>query len=460
MSNIKVRLQYDPTGRNADNLVGSEAHDLKAVAGFPYKIITLDNGGFYTRSLRVYDSAYNKLSPGVDYIYTYRHAVLSQELGLNICSAIVFLDPTRVGTVYCSAQMVGGDAAFSLTVITDYVIWFNSQPVGYVPRNDDFNGNEPQWKPGELDIERWHLDTYQPFNNEIYDMARSINGATGPYEQDFRDHVLADYNAFLLLFNDRLQRHIDDKGNPHVDVKDDVGLGLVENYTVASEQIARAGQSNTTYLTPALSWAVVDEFAIKPMNNHINLRPANPHRTTPETIDSPVKTVVDAKANTKYLRNEQVVNADYFANSANPDPSSEAYTYYDYYQYARSKIAALEFLAQNGGGFINPYRIGRGSPAGNTALNGDGLWVTWDSIIVQQAPPPSPVVMICGAFGDRNVGHNFVITQPWARTVPVGSVAFYYLDTLYWWGSGNGAIQLGGRTTCGSFKTASGWIMI
>lgn len=453
MSNIRVRLSYDPTGRNPDNLIGSEAHDLKPVSGFPYKIITLEHGGYYTKSLRVYDANYNKLTLDQDYIITYRHDVLSKQLGLDICSAIVFLDKTRTGNVFTSAQMVGGDMAFSLTVIPDYVTWYGQQIANYVPQNNDFNGNEPQWQPGELDKERWRLDTFEPFNNEIYEMSRAVSGATGTYEQDFRDKVKVDYNAFLDLFNDRLELHIQDKANPHVDVKDDIGLNLMQNYELASDAIARAGTSNAHFMTPLLSWATVDELALKPLNVHINNH-SNPHRTTPATLSAPLKTEVNAKANTKYLRNEQVANTDYFDNGTTP------YSYANYYYAARYNLPALGFAAGGGNGYIDPRRIGRGTPTSTTALNGDGVWVDWATIIVQHGAPPSPVVVTVGAFGDRNTGHNFVISQPWQWTVPVGSLALYYVDALYRWGTGNGSWQLGGRTTCGSYKSASGWIMI
>ena len=453
MSNIRVRLSYDPTGRNPDNLIGSEAHDLKPVSGFPYKIIELEHGGYYAKSLRVYDANYNKLTLGQDYIITYRHDVLSRELGLEICSAIVFLNKTRTGNVFTSAQMVGGDMAFSLTVIPNYVTWYGQQGANYVPQSNDFNGNEPQWQPGELEKERWRLDTFEPFNNEIYEMRRSVAGASGSYEQDYRDHVKADYNAFLDLFNDRLQRHIDDKANPHTDIKDDVGLSLMQNYEVASEAIARAGLSNVHYMTPLLSWATVDELAVKPLNLHIGNQ-QNPHQTTPAKIDAPIKTVVDAKANTKYLRNEQVANTDYFDNGVTP------YTYAQYYNLARTNLPALGFLAGGANGYIDPRRLGRGNPTATTALNGDGVWVDWSSIIVQHGAPPSPVVVTVGAWSDRYAAHNFIVSQPWAYTVPVGSLALYYLDASVLWGAGNGGIYLPARTTCGSFKSASGWIII
>lgn len=453
MANIYVRLSYDPTGRNPDNLIPGEPHDLQSINGFPYKILPMDNGGFYSDTLRVYNSSYAKMTLGVDYIFTYRYANLSDKLGLDVEGVIVFLDPNLSGQVYLSAQMVGGDVAFSLTTVEDYISWYNQQPDGYIPKSKDYAGNEPIWKPGELDKERWALDTYQPFNNEIYKMRRAVQGLSGNYEQEYRDKVLTDYNAFLDLFNDRLERHIRDEANPHQDTKDDVGLNLVENYALATELDARAATANNLYLTPLLSWATIDEKAIKPLNLHIGNR-SNPHQTTPETISAPRKPVVDAAVNSKYLRNEQVVNADIFTDGAT------AYGYNEYYQFARRNIPAPNFVADASAGWIDPRRIGRGTPSANTALNGDGQWVTWDSIIINHGPPPSPQVFPIGAMGSAAQGHQFVISQPWAFSAPVGSIAFYRVQTQYIWGAGNGTYVNSFPIVFGSYKSASGWIQL
>lgn len=454
MANIYVRLSYDPSGRDPDNLISGEPHDLQSISGFPFKIVTMVNGGFYSRSLRVYNADYEKLSPGIDYIYTYRFANLSDKLGLEVAADIVFLDPARTGKIYLSAQMVGGDLAFSLTAVEDYISWFSQQPVGYIPREMDYAGNEPIWKPGELDKERWKLDTFQPFNNEIYQMGRAIQGQTGPYEQDFRENVTKDYNDFLDLFTDRLERHIRDEANPHEDVKGDVGLNLVENYVLATEQSARAGMANNEYLSPLLSWATVDQFALIPLNKHI-ADETNPHRTTPEKIDSPIKTVVDATAATKYFRNEQVADTDYFSNGV------DSYAYNEYFKLARRDIPADNFVSGGANGYLDPRRLGRGTPAANTALNGDGQWVTWDSIIIQQGAPPSPTIYSAGSgWGSPSSAHYWLTRQPWAFSAPTGSVCFYRVPTVYTWGYGNGGASGQINVIHGSYKTATGWIQM
>lgn len=453
MSNVKVWLTYDPTGRNPDNLISGESHELAAINGFPYKIVTMEHGGFYARSLRVYDASYTPMVLDVDYIVTYRYANVSTRLGLEVCSDVVFLNKNQTGNVYLSAQMVGGDIAFSLTSVIDYIDWYDLQPADYIPRSYDFNGNEPVWAPGELERERWHLDTYQPFNNEIYELSRAVSGATGTYEQDFRDKVTNDYNDFLDRFNDRLQRHIDDKLNPHVDLKGYIGLPLVENYALADEVEARTGTANNLYLTPLRSWQLIDQKAVQPMNTHIQDL-SNPHQTTPEKIGAPTKVVVDETAATKYFSDETVVNTNYFTDTILD------YTYSDYYQYARKDIPAANFAVGGTNGYIPPSRLGRGPTNDKTVLRSDGQWVSWDTIIVERGNPPSPNIVLLGAFGSAQAGHNYAMSLPAAWTAPIGSLFFYTVYTQYWWGTGNGGLVTGHQLIYGSYKTANGWIIL
>lgn len=457
MADIYVKYPYDPTGKNPDNLVSGELHTLAPVSGFPYKIITMNNGGFFARSVRVYDANYNRLTESVDYILTYRYAHSSQMLGLEVCNDIVFLDKTRVGSVYVSAQMVGGDIAFSLTGIPDYVAWYRTQPTGYVPRMFDFNGNQPEWGPGELDKERWRLDTYQPFNNEIYEIARAAEGGRGVGEDDFRQKVRDRYNDFLTKFNNRLQTHVDNKQNPHVTTKTLIKLGAVENYRLATITEARLGTLNNLYTTPALSWETVNQLALTPLNTHIaNL--ANPHKTTPEKIDSPRKTVVDAEIALKYGDNDVVANANAFMNGTTP------FTYLNYYNHVRTNIPATNFAAGGANGYLNPARMGRGTPTAKTVLRSgtEPRWVTLDSLIVEYQPKVSSGLLVTSFPAGTTPSQAFsqAINLPWAFTASLGSIICYRLPTRHTWGAGNGTYVNSQNFVNVAYKSASGWIQV
>lgn len=460
MADIYVKYPYDPTGRNPDNLVTGELHSLTPITGFPYKIITMNNGGFFARSVRVYDANYNRLVESVDYILTYRYAHTSEMLGLQVCSDIIFLDQTRVGNVFISAQMVGGDVAFSLTAIPDYVTWYKTQPVGYVPRMFDYNGNEPVWLPGELDKERWRLDTYEPFNNEIYEFSRAVEGGRGVGEDGFRKAVRAKYDEFLTRFNDRLANHIADKNNPHQTTKDLVDLGLVNNYRLATIAESRNPQSNELYQTPALTWQTLDALAYVPMNAHIN-NFNNPHQITPEKLDAPRKEVVNATAASKYAKTEKVANANNFTDG------STSYGYYSYYSFIRSNIPALNFVSGGANGYLNPSRLGNGTPGPNTVLRAGTVprWVTVESLIAEYKPRSSAGLLMLDTSvvppsTSPSAAFNIAISQPWAYTASEGSIICYKLNHSYYWGTGNGAGVLNYIDINVAYKSASGWVQV
>ena len=51
---------------------------------------------------------------------------------------------------------------------------------------------------------------------------------------------------------DTIQLHMEDMNNPHHLTKTDVGLGLVNNYPIATTAEAFAGTITERYITPAL----------------------------------------------------------------------------------------------------------------------------------------------------------------------------------------------------------------
>jgi hypothetical protein len=51
---------------------------------------------------------------------------------------------------------------------------------------------------------------------------------------------------------DTILEHIEDLNNPHQLTKDDIGLGLVNNFTIATNAEAFAGTVADRFVTPAL----------------------------------------------------------------------------------------------------------------------------------------------------------------------------------------------------------------
>ncbi|ARV76836.1 virion structural protein [Pseudomonas phage Phabio] len=457
MSDVIVQLPLDRTGRSPDNLISGEEHTLEVTPGFPYRIITLEHGGFYVKGLRVYDANYKQLKANTDYIVTYVYKNASESTGLDICGAIVFLDQQRTGTVFTSAQMVGGDLCYSFTVVEDYVKYFKSQPINYIPFWMDYVGNEPLWKPGELAQERWHLDTYQPFNNAVEELTVTVEGGDGTEEDELRKKIDEDYKKFLELFNDRLDLHIQDMSNPHVDVKSHqaIGLNLLENYRVATEAEAIEAVKNDVYLTPYLSGLTMDEWALKPLRLHI-ARTDNPHNVTIEQTGSNTKLQVNQLAESKYGVEETVANATYGW------WNDQEWSYERLYEYIRRDIPAQNFSVGGQNGYMNPLRLGYGQPSDKKVLLSNQVWTDFDSLTTTFVDTVSPQINVLDAkiFANQTEAHNLVLVQPWAWTVPTGSMAFYRCNYSAWWGLGNGATVYTWAMTYCSIKTDAGWVAV
>jgi hypothetical protein len=447
MDNPIVQLPLDLTGVNPNNLIGSEEHLLVDLDGFPYKIITLFHGGFYTKGFKVFDANFNRLRPNVDYICTYKHPLLSARTGQEVCSAIVFINHAIEGLVYTSAQMVGGDVAFSFTVVQDYINYYNATP-GHVPAWIDYNGDEPIWSPGELVHKRWGLDTYQPFNNELENISRRMQMGSDSAENDLRQDIRDRLAEFLGRFNSRLQDHIDDKQNPHQSDAEKVGLGLLRNLPVASNAQALLIASDNLYMTPKLAWAVSDELAAKPLKAHTDLKPANPHNVSFTQMNSHSKAQATTIINSKHKKGTTIANTRsiYYQNAW--------HSYDEYVAKLRKNLSTAYFPS----GILKPEKMGSGPLASNTVMRGDRKWSRVTDIVAEYVKTKS------GSWNgisvnsyDPNVAMN-IIRSTWPYEV-VGSSVFARLLVAVQQGYGNGDEHYDVNQDYVFVMTPSGWVM-
>lgn len=455
MSTVIVQLPLDRSGRAPNNLIGSEEHTLTTITGFPYKAIVMEHGGFYEKSLRVYDASYNKLKPNIDYIVTYVYKNFSESVGLTVAGLIVFLDKTRVGNVFCTAQMVGGNAAFSFTCIPNYIQFFNTQAAGYIPKWDDFVGKEYTWKPGELEQERWHLDTYQPFNNAIDDLTNQVMGMDGVAENDYRKKIDDDFNNFMGRFNERLDNHIKDMNNPHKDSRTSlpISLGLLQNYKVATDTEAVAGTSNQLYMTPYSTGLSIDEWALKPLQRHTSDM-NNPHRVSVYQTGAITREQAQASADGLYRTDEQVANSNYiFWNGSN-------WSYDSLMTNFRQNIPAGNFV----NGYLSPERIGSGVPGDTKVLMSNGIWTDFANLVINYPVVVNSTILYVTPpiTYTPAQGHAYALSLPEALTLPVGSIIFYSLNYSYARG-GHPFASITYNTDLilyGSIRTQNGWAQI
>ena len=444
-----VMLPLDLMGNNPNNAIGGEEHMLVDLDGFPYKIITLFHGGFYTRGLKVYDEHLNRLEPNIDYITTYKHAKLAERTGLDICSAIVFVNPEIKGLVYTSAQMVGGDLAFSLTVIQDYINFFNTDPT-HVPKSGDYIGQEPIWAPGELVQNRWGLDMYQPMNNELENISRRLMLGNVESEDNLRKRIRDRLTDFLGRFNDALDRHILDLDNPHNTTAEHVLLGNVRNLILATPEEAKDMASDSLYLTPKLVWPAID-FRTTPLYTHIQLRPADPHDITFAQLNAyPKQTTVDA-IERKHPKGTVIPNANNIFYLG-------AWRNYDQYvSLLRRNLDTSQFPT----GQLAPNKMANGILESTSVMRGDRRWTRITDIISEKVPGGSANIYY-GAFPHNNLSiihQTIATTQPYAYA-PVMSVYVAQTTQTVGQGYGNGENYYNIYERSVFVMSASGWVLV
>lgn len=307
MSNLIPYLPLDLTGKNPSNLVTNEEHLLIQNEGVNYPVVVLNNGGFYTQGLEVLDEEYQPLTPHVDYIATYKHADASNYTGLEICSALVFLNPSISLSVHVTAQMVGSDLAYSTTAKEDTLSYLKSLGTTK-PIWSGFLGEELLWEDGELRRDRWALKGMEPFLFELENITKAMKEGNPEAEDNFRQYVLSDWKRFMDSWVNTLTSHLNDKNDPHDVVKAQLGLHLVENFPVSTLAQAVAGTHRESYLTPQRFYEAADVQAKAPLDQH-TANKQNPHKVTAAQVGVHTQAQLDALTAQKLPVNGTVVNA-------------------------------------------------------------------------------------------------------------------------------------------------------
>lgn len=119
---------------------------------------------------------------------------------------------------------------------------------------------------------------------------------------------------------DLFTSHANDFGNPHKVTKAQVGLNFVQNYPIATEQEALAGERADRYMTPLLVRYMVNQISGELTGGHVT-NYSNPHRVTKAQVglgsvqDYPIATQQQAESgdiNTAYMtpaRTKQAIAA-------------------------------------------------------------------------------------------------------------------------------------------------------
>lgn len=448
MESMLYHYPLDLTGRSPTNQVVDEGHLLLSHSGVSPRVVVLRHGGFYTRGLEVYNQQRDLLTPNVDYVATYTYEDASFRTGLEICGAILIINPSLSGRVYVTAQMVGGDYAFSLTVLEDVLTHLRNNPTEPV-RWAGIVGKPRQYVPGELKAELWERSGYQNLTTRLEQLAQvkktGSPEATRNYREALKQWIL-DYFATNLS---TLDDHRNDTQNPHGTTKAHLGLDKVANRPVATVAQARAGTVDGAYMTPERIHQAIETQALAPLDHHIQQR-GPIHGETAAQIGAHTKSQVDAIAATRLRKDGRAKNSLRFNNKT----ASEIVTL------LRANLPPTAFTR----GRLAPARLGLGTPGPTMvlqySLNGDtATWTSFETLYRTHSTVKGTVVKVelsAASSVDDFIKH-LNATRTSVKNDPVGTVVIFRTQFHLEYGAGNGTnIEYPPRTHAAQ-RFSDGW---
>lgn len=286
MKPIVFKYPLDTTGRNPNNLVNGEEHDIGVILpGRRSRIFVPTYGPFYTEGMVIrVRSTGQVLQPRIHYIATEFYQAAAKRTGMEVCTAIVITDSLVPSDLVISYQVVGGEFQLSTSVLQNAIdrLEIDKRPVKW----GDIIGLPEAFPPSDHLHDIGDVYGFEYLIPPLEGIEQAIlTGSTA-----MQDFIMQWVNVRVDEMNLRVDatreltnEHIDDRDNPHDVTKSQVGLGEVENYKVAPQAEAVGGTAASFYMTPLSTRQAIDnrlDFMLKAHTDRFD----NPHRVTKSQV--------------------------------------------------------------------------------------------------------------------------------------------------------------------------------
>jgi len=250
---------FDPTGTNPANRVLGEQHVITAVNFRDYNYFIPNFAPFFadniTISFRDTQGNPRVLTEGVDYYFSHGFISASKACAKPVFGSICFLDNETAGVIQINYQTIGGIWTLSSSEITSILADSLVNPR----------------------ITAWEQITNLPITFPVVSHEWNLVDMVGA--SALIDELENIRNAILAGSGGGLSTHIAARNNPHEVSKEQVGLGNVQNYPMATLQQGIDGVLSTVYMSPAAVKAAIDNASSVSVATHA-ARTDNPHATT------------------------------------------------------------------------------------------------------------------------------------------------------------------------------------
>lgn len=252
--------EEDLHGTNPNNLITTETHTLQVPGVDDYYFIIPRAAPYFVSSLKVFNNQTGTLyKENLDYTIGHRFIDAMDSIGRPIAGSIRFMRRDIVGQVRLEYRTLGGNWGYDDTQILAELsrrqynpitrVWGNIGPLPY---------------------------SFPPL---IHD--QSLDTLVG--SEDLNESLVRIADILEATAAGTAADHLKDFGNPHKVTKGQVGLGLVNNYATANEDQTIAGSAGNLYVTPKGLAAALRDVASAPLDDHLQDLD-NPHNTTADQV--------------------------------------------------------------------------------------------------------------------------------------------------------------------------------
>lgn len=316
--------EFDPYGDNPNNLVKNEYHTITPANGKNFNFFIPRKGPYHRRSLKVFSVAANgaetELRIGSDYYFGWRFdQIITSGAVQPVYGAVVLNDPTKALRLKIQYQNLGGPFVFDDQEIAQLLANTLRDPRRAL--YTDVMGIPDELPPIAHRQSTGDLVGFDASVEALYKLAAAVGDGNVKAMQALMEHIKDHHNPHKITLADLgidqlgnlipatkeeaesgtdashymtsqgvkyyadakiipvIDAHKADKNNPHNTDKTQVGLGLVQNYGVATNVEAQAGVATNRYMTPASTKSSVMQFAPESMLFHTT-NTNNPHNTT------------------------------------------------------------------------------------------------------------------------------------------------------------------------------------
>lgn len=254
---------FDPYGTNSSNLIEGERHVLTADSGNGFHFFIPKAAPFFRKDLKVvHVGTGRELTIDVDYQLGWSFELATRRTYLPVYAAICVLDKTLNGTFEIQYRTIGGEYTMDESALLTYLS--NTLVDPRTTTWESIQDKPLYFAPLE---HRFSTDDLTGMSDVITALDR------------IRDAILQSATES----SSTLSIHIRDTNNPHGTNKAHVGLGLVENYAMATDQDAIAGTARNKYMSPATTRALIASLSSESIAGHVaNL--SNPHQVTKDQV--------------------------------------------------------------------------------------------------------------------------------------------------------------------------------